>query len=56
MSKLSRRNFLRGVGGLTLGLPFLESLVLRGAGAQAPAPTKRFIVFFQCNGANLSRF
>lgn len=56
MSPINRRNFLRGVGGLSLGLPFLESIVLRGVRAQAPPPIKRFIVFFSCNGANLSQF
>jgi len=39
----SRRRFLRGVGGATLALPFLESLAPRDAAAQA-APARRLIV------------
>jgi hypothetical protein len=40
---LARRRFLRGAGGATLALPFLESLVPRGAKAQV-VPAKRLIV------------
>lgn len=59
---LSRRNFLRGVGGVTIGLPFLSSLGCgRSGGGSAPSPVssshqglggapKRFIVFFSANG------
>jgi hypothetical protein len=39
----SRRRFLRGVGGATLALPFLESLMPRHAAAQV-VPAKRLIV------------
>ncbi|HVY47742.1 MAG TPA: DUF1552 domain-containing protein [Minicystis sp.] len=44
----NRRRFLRGVGGIVLALPFLESAGPRGAAA-APPP-KRFVVMFTANG------
>lgn len=48
---ISRRSFLRGAGGLTVGLPFLGSLLPRKAEAQAAAqPIKRFIAYFNPNG------
>lgn len=48
--KLSRRNALRGAGGILVGLPALESLVPRAARAQpVPAP-KRFIAVYHPNG------
>ena len=46
----SRRMFLRGLGGVTLGLPFLESLLPREARAVAQ-PTPHYSVFVrQANG------
>jgi hypothetical protein len=54
--KLSRRFFLRGLGGLSVGLPFLESLVPRTARGQTAAPIKRFVAFLECNGVNMSKF
>ena len=41
MKNPTRRNFLRGTGGLLVALPFLEGLASRGS-AQA-APRKRFV-------------
>ncbi len=57
MSRVSirRRAFLRGLGGVIVGLPFLESLVPR-ASAQTVPPIKRFGVFFCCNGVNMDRW
>lgn len=49
----NRRKFLRGVGGLAIGLPFLETFASRKAWA---APPKRFAVYFQCNGVNKDRW
>ncbi|HEX6241975.1 MAG TPA: DUF1552 domain-containing protein [Polyangiales bacterium] len=50
---MNRRRFLRGLGGVVVGLPMLESLWPRSVGhAQAVAP-RRLITFFQCNGANM---
>ena len=47
---MKRRNFIKGAGGVIVGLPFLESL------AYANESTKRFLVFFQCNGVNMEQF
>lgn len=55
MKRLSRRFFLRGLGGLTIGLPFLETLAPRNAHAQTASP-RRFVVFFECNGVNMEKF
>lgn len=52
---LGRRRFLQGLGAVSVGLPYLESLAPRRAGAQQ-AVTKRFAVFFCCNGVNMSRW
>lgn len=52
---LPRRVFLRGLGGVALGLPFLESLAPRNAQAQE-APLLRFGVFFGCNGVNMDHW
>jgi hypothetical protein len=52
---LPRRRFLRGLGGVMVGLPFLEALAPRRASAQATA-IKRFGVFFACNGVNMERW
>lgn len=41
MNATSRRSFLRGIGGATLGLPFFESLQ-----AAAAAPATRFAMFY----------
>jgi hypothetical protein len=53
---LPRRRFLRGLGGVAVGLPFLEALASREAGAQSAQPIKRFAVFFCCNGVNMDRW
>ena len=48
---LNRRTFLRGAG-LSLALPWLESLAPRGAQAQAMGVPKRFVpIFFPCGAA-----
>ena len=49
---LPRRRFLRGLGGVMVGLPFLEALSPRNAGAQSQV-IQRFGVFFACNGVNM---
>ncbi len=51
----ARRRFLRGLGGVVVGLPFLEALAPKRAGAAAPA-IQRFGVFFACNGVDMSRW
>ncbi len=54
-AKLGRRRFLRGLGGVTVGLPFLEALAPRHARGAAPV-IQRFGVFFACNGVNMDRW
>jgi Protein of unknown function (DUF1552) len=53
--ELRRRAFLRGVGGVIVGLPFLEALAPK-AHAQSGGAVKRFGVFFCCNGVNMSKW
>ena len=55
VNPLSRRRFLRGFGGVALGLPFLETFAPRSARAQTPVTT-RFGVFFACNGVDTDRW
>src|SRR5690606_19135979 len=43
-SVLSRRSLLRGLGGVSVALPFLEAFAPRSA--QAQVVNKRFVVFF----------
>ena len=52
MTRLTRRFFLRGAGGIAVGLPFLETLVPRSARAAPGDVAKRFVAFFECNGCN----
>jgi hypothetical protein len=50
VTRLARRTVLRGALGAAIGLPWLEAMRPRRAGAQtAPAP-KRFVVMFSPNG------
>lgn len=51
---IQRRMFLRGLAGVSVALPFLESFAPRKLQAQA-AP-KRLAVFFCCNGVNMDEF
>jgi Protein of unknown function (DUF1552) len=53
--ELRRRAFLRGVGGVVVGLPFLEALAPK-AHAQTSTAVRRFGVFFCCNGVNMSKW
>ncbi|HWO11773.1 MAG TPA: DUF1552 domain-containing protein, partial [Polyangiaceae bacterium] len=53
---VGRRRFLRGLGGVVLGLPFLETLAPRSAQAQAAEAITRFGVFFACNGVDVTRW
>lgn len=55
-ARASRRRFLKGAFGVSLGLPFLEGLAPRAAFGQTAAPVKRFGVFFACNGVNMDRW
>ncbi len=51
MNPVSRRTFLRGVG-VTMALPWLESLPVWGAASEAAAPPKRFAALFMGCGIN----
>ncbi|MEY4548917.1 MAG: hypothetical protein RL685_5112 [Pseudomonadota bacterium] len=53
---LPRRHFLRGLGGLTLGLPFLEALAPRTATAREAGAIRRMGIFFACNGVDMTRW
>jgi hypothetical protein len=56
MKKLSRRKFLRGAGGVALGLPFLEAMRPRMARAQEAATSPRRVIYvFSPNGDEVSR-
>lgn len=50
MKRLSRRTLLRGASGIALGLPFLEAMRPRTAGAQSAAAPRRILFAFQANG------
>ena len=56
MKKMHRRMFLRGAGGVMVGLPFLEGLQPRGVKAAAEDIPRRFVAFFECNGVEMNRF
>jgi len=51
----SRRHFLAGVGGVMVGLPFLEALAPKTARGQSTA-IKRFGSFLCCNGVNMDKW
>ncbi|MFZ5891946.1 MAG: DUF1552 domain-containing protein [Myxococcota bacterium] len=48
--KIQRRTVLRGLGGLALGLPWLESIESNAHAQTAAGVPKRFIVFFEHGG------
>jgi hypothetical protein len=50
MSKLSRRMVLTGAAGFTLAIPFLPSLVEKGAQAAPTGAPKRFVAFGTSHG------
>lgn len=50
MSPLSRRSFLRGAGGIAIGLPLLEAMLGRRSHAADQSPPPRFVVMFSANG------
>ena len=54
--RFKRRNFLRGLGGVSVGLPFLETFAARRAKAQTAATPKRLVVFFNHNGVNMDKW
>jgi Protein of unknown function (DUF1552) len=48
--QLSRRSFLRGVGGVALALPFLDAMRPARVRAETPPIPKRFVALFSPNG------
>jgi hypothetical protein len=54
--RFGRRSFLRGLGGVVVGLPFLESLPLGRSWAGAEPAPRRFVGFIQPNGVNVDVF
>ncbi|MCA9704966.1 MAG: DUF1552 domain-containing protein [Myxococcales bacterium] len=50
MKPLTRRSFLRGAGGIAIGLPLLEAMLGRSSRAAEEGPPPRFIVMFSANG------
>jgi hypothetical protein len=53
---MHRRHFLRGLGGIALALPFLESMAPRRIAAAPPTAPKRFVIVFQMAGVQRERF
>lgn len=51
-----RRAILRGLGGLAVGLPFLESLTAKPSRAAPGGPPKRLIVMYTSNGTVLKNW
>ena len=47
---MNRRVFLRGIGGVSLAAPFLQSVAEQEAKAQSTTPPKRLVIFFTHNG------
>jgi Protein of unknown function (DUF1552) len=52
---VNRRRFLRGLGGVMVGLPLLESLGHVPFARAQVERRRRFVTFFQCNGANMDK-
>ena len=53
---LTRRRFLRGMAGVTVGLPLLESVGAGPLRAQGTAPVTRFLSFHCSSGVETDRF
>ena len=53
---LSRRRFLVGMGGLTLGLPYLEALAAPCLPGGACEPPQRFVLFHHQQGTVLDHW
>ncbi len=56
MKFLNRRRFLRGMAGVTVGLPLLESVGTPPLSAQGAGPVTRFLSFHCSSGVETDRF
>lgn len=54
--RTKRRQLLLGLGGVAVGLPFLETFAPQKAAAQAASVPKRLAIFFCCNGVNAEKW
>src|SRR5262245_15143865 len=54
--KLARRRFLKGLGGVSVGLPLLAAFEKRSEAQMMPSPARRAVFFWTPNGFNLSTF
>ena len=55
MKRISRRLLLRGAAGVGIGLPLLEAMMPRSAGAAAAMSPRRILFVFQANGDQTAR-
>jgi hypothetical protein len=56
VKRLNRRTFLRGAGGIAIGLPLLDLMDARSVWAQTPPTAPRRIIFsFKANGDEIAR-
>ena len=53
---MNRRIFLKGVGGVTLAVPFLSSLQGKQSKAQDAGPPRRVVIFHSHNGCLTNRW
>ena len=56
ITRIHRRNFLRGVGGVAVAAPFLSSVLERQAKGQTVAKQKQFIGMFTHYGCVTTKF
>jgi len=55
-NRISRRSLLRGAGGVTIGLPFLEAMLRPGRSHAASTIPLRFLVFYTPGGTLLDKW
>lgn len=55
-NRITRRTLLRGVGGVSIGLPFLEAMLTPGQSHAASTVPLRFLVFYSPGGTLLDKW
>src|SRR5258705_4014469 len=55
-NRLTRRSALRGAGGITIALPFLDAMLLPRQSHAAPTTPLRFVVFYTPGGTLLDKW